>query len=84
MNRSGSQRVENGKSTHRPVIASVRRFEIANWFLCRERFESLLRTWNLLGSLTVEETIDLYRQDGRPLPPPTSGRDFANKMQDVV
>ena len=32
----------------------------------------------------VEETIDLYRQDGRPLPPPTSGRDFANKLQDVA
>ena len=29
----------------------------------------------------VEETIDLYRQDGRPLPPATSGHDFANKMQ---
>ena len=26
----------------------------------------------------VEETVDLYRQDGRPLPPITSGRDFAN------
>jgi hypothetical protein len=23
-------------------------------------------------------------QDGRPLPPATSGRDFANKMQDVA
>jgi predicted RNase H-like HicB family nuclease len=32
----------------------------------------------------VEETIELYHQDGRPLPPPTSGRDFANKMQDVA
>lgn len=32
----------------------------------------------------VEETIELYRQDGRPLPPATSGRDFANKMQDVA
>jgi predicted RNase H-like HicB family nuclease len=32
----------------------------------------------------VEETIDLYRQDGRPLPPPTAGRDLANKMQTVV
>jgi predicted RNase H-like HicB family nuclease len=32
----------------------------------------------------VEETIELYREDGRPLPPPTSGRDFANKMQDVA
>jgi predicted RNase H-like HicB family nuclease len=32
----------------------------------------------------VEETIELYHQDGRPLPPPTSGRDFANKMQDIA
>lgn len=32
----------------------------------------------------VDETIELYRQDGKPLPPPTSGRDFANKMQDVA
>jgi hypothetical protein len=32
----------------------------------------------------VEEAIDLYRQDGKPLPPATSGRDFANKMQDVA
>ncbi len=32
----------------------------------------------------VEETIVLCRQDGKPLPPPTSGRDFANKMQDVA
>ena len=31
----------------------------------------------------VEEAIDLYHQDGKPLPPPTSGRDFANKMQNV-
>ena len=32
----------------------------------------------------VEETIELYRQQGKVLPPPTSGRDFANKMQDVA
>ena len=32
----------------------------------------------------VEEAIALYRQDGKPLPPATSGRDFANKMQDVA
>jgi predicted RNA binding protein YcfA (HicA-like mRNA interferase family)/predicted RNase H-like HicB family nuclease len=32
----------------------------------------------------VEDAIELYRRDGRPLPPPTSGRDFANKMQDVA
>ena len=32
----------------------------------------------------VEETIELYRQDGKPLPPPTSGRDFATKMQNVA
>jgi predicted RNase H-like HicB family nuclease len=28
----------------------------------------------------VQETIEVYRQDGRPLPPPTPGRDLANKM----
>jgi predicted RNase H-like HicB family nuclease len=32
----------------------------------------------------VEEAIELYKQDGTPLPPPTSGRDFANKMQNVA
>ena len=32
----------------------------------------------------VEEAIALYRQDGKALPPPTSGRDFANKMQNVA
>jgi predicted RNase H-like HicB family nuclease len=28
----------------------------------------------------VEEAIELYKQDGRPLPPPTSGRDLANTL----
>jgi predicted RNase H-like HicB family nuclease len=32
----------------------------------------------------VDETIELYHQEGKPLPPPTSGRDFANRMQDVA
>ena len=32
----------------------------------------------------VEEAIEAYRRDGQPLPPATSGRDFANKMQDVA
>jgi len=32
----------------------------------------------------VEETIDLYHLDGKPLPPPTSGRDIANKMLGVA
>ena len=32
----------------------------------------------------VEETIDLYHQDGKPLPPPTSGRDIVNKMLGVA
>ena len=32
----------------------------------------------------VEEAIALYRAEGRPLPPPTSGKDFANKMQRVA
>ena len=32
----------------------------------------------------VEESIALYHKDGKPLPPATSGRDFANKMQNVA
>ena len=32
----------------------------------------------------VKETIELYHQDGKPLPPPTSGRDIANKMLGVA
>ena len=32
----------------------------------------------------VDEAISLYKADGKPLPPATSGRDFANKMQDVA
>ena len=32
----------------------------------------------------VEETIEVYKRDGKPLPPPTSGRDYANKMVAVA
>ena len=32
----------------------------------------------------VEEAIALYHRDGKPLPPATSGRDYANKMQNVA
>lgn len=32
----------------------------------------------------VEETIDLYKQDGKPLLPATLGRDYANKMLNVA
>jgi predicted RNase H-like HicB family nuclease len=35
-------------------------------------------------SQIVEETVELYSKEGRPLPPPTSGRDYANKMQRVA
>ncbi len=28
----------------------------------------------------VEETIDLYKKEDKPLPPATSGKDYANKM----
>ena len=42
----------------------------------KEVFEELCRI--------VEEAIELYRKDGKSLPPPTSGRDFANKMQSVA
>ena len=32
----------------------------------------------------VEETIDLYHADGKPLPPATAGCDLANRLQDVA
>jgi predicted RNase H-like HicB family nuclease len=32
----------------------------------------------------VEEAVELYRKNGKPLPPATSGRDFANKLQQVA
>jgi len=32
----------------------------------------------------VEEAIVLLQQDGKALPPPTSGRVYANKMQSVA
>lgn len=32
----------------------------------------------------VYEMIELYKVDGKPLPPPTSGRDYANIMQDAA
>jgi len=32
----------------------------------------------------VEEAIAFYRAHGKPLPPPTSGRDDANRMQSVA
>jgi predicted RNase H-like HicB family nuclease len=32
----------------------------------------------------VEEAIALYRANNKPLPPATSGRDLANRLQDVA
>ncbi len=32
----------------------------------------------------VDEAITLYETEGKPLPPPTSGRDYANKLQFVA
>ena len=34
--------------------------------------------------LIVEEAITLYKADNKALPPATSGRDFANKLQNVA
>ena len=42
----------------------------------REVFDELCRI--------VEEAIALYKDEGKPLPPPTSGRDFATKMQHIA
>jgi predicted RNase H-like HicB family nuclease len=32
----------------------------------------------------VDEIIDVYKREGRSLPPATSGRDYANKLQHVA
>ena len=32
----------------------------------------------------VEEVIDLYKKDNKSLPPSTSGKDYANLMQNVA
>ena len=32
----------------------------------------------------VDEAIELYRMEGRPLPLGTSGRDYANQMRQVA
>ena len=32
----------------------------------------------------VEETIELYKQDGKLLPPPLSGKEFVNAMQKIA
>ena len=32
----------------------------------------------------VEEAIELYREDGKALPPTTSGGDYANRLQSVA
>lgn len=32
----------------------------------------------------IEETIQLYEQDGKPLPAPMSGREFVNAMQRIA
>ncbi len=34
--------------------------------------------------IIVEEAIDLYKKDKKLLPPATSGRDYANLMQNVA
>ncbi len=31
----------------------------------------------------VEDAIALYREEGRPLPPPTAGRDYANILHGI-
>jgi len=32
----------------------------------------------------VEETVGLYKQEGRPLPTPLSGKEFVNAMQRIA
>lgn len=42
----------------------------------REVFDHLCRI--------VEETIELYKQDDKPLPPPLSGRELVNALHRVA
>ena len=42
----------------------------------REVFDELCRI--------VEEAIELYQRDGKPLPAPLSGREFVNALQEVA
>jgi predicted RNase H-like HicB family nuclease len=32
----------------------------------------------------VDEVIELYRKDGKALPPATTGRDLVNRLQDLA
>ena len=32
----------------------------------------------------VEETLELYQRENRPLPPPTAGKDYASRMLTVT
>ena len=32
----------------------------------------------------VEETLELFKKEGKPLPPPTAGKDYANKMLTIL
>ena len=32
----------------------------------------------------VEETIELYQQDGKPLPVPTTGKDYSDKLHKIA
>lgn len=32
----------------------------------------------------IEETIELYRREGKPLPPPKCGRELVNSLQGVL
>jgi predicted RNase H-like HicB family nuclease len=32
----------------------------------------------------VEEAIELYRKDSKPLPPATAGHDLANRLQNIA
>lgn len=32
----------------------------------------------------IEEAIEMYRKDNKPLPPATPGHDLANRMQNVA
>ncbi len=44
----------------------------------------MMRRQSLQNCQTVNAMIELYKKDGKPLPPTFSGKDYANRMLDIA
>lgn len=70
-----------GKGSHEPFVHPKVTKPV---ILSREPGEGVKRYQVRAVQLAVAEAIELYAKDGKPLSLPTSGRDFATKMQHVA